>query len=106
MRVAGADRAVSEARAGQRVRVAGWSIARQHPRGPEGTVFVTIEDETGDVQAIIPPPVFARYRRALSHSLILIRGRIDRGDGATNLVAEQIEAVGQHLPLPKSHDWH
>ena len=35
---------------GQQVLVAGWPVARQHPRGMEGTVFVTIEDETGDVQ--------------------------------------------------------
>ena len=32
---------------GQRVKVAGWPVARQHPKGREGTVFVTIEDETG-----------------------------------------------------------
>ena len=40
---------------GQEVLVAGWPVARQHPRGMEGTVFVTIEDETGDVQLIVWP---------------------------------------------------
>ena len=50
---------------GQKVLVAGWPVARQHPRGMEGTVFVTIEDETGDVQLIVRPRVFARYRREL-----------------------------------------
>ena len=35
--------------------VAGWPVARQHPRGMEGTVFVIIEDETGDVQLIVRP---------------------------------------------------
>ena len=35
--------------------VAGWPIARQHPKGREGTVFVTIEDEEGDVQLILRP---------------------------------------------------
>ena len=33
--------------------VAGWPVARQHPRGRDGTVFLTIEDETGDVQVIV-----------------------------------------------------
>ena len=33
---------------GEDVLVAGWPVARQHPRGQDGTVFVTIEDETGD----------------------------------------------------------
>ncbi len=72
---------VYDAQEGRRVCVAGWPIARQHPRGPDGTVFVTIEDETGDVQSIIRPQVFARCRRALSYSLIMISGRIDRWDG-------------------------
>ena len=31
---------------GREVLVAGWPVARQHPRGKDGTVFVTIEDET------------------------------------------------------------
>ena len=59
---------------GQDVRVAGWPVARQHPRGREGTVFVTIEDEEGDVQLILWPDVFARCRRALGGRIILARG--------------------------------
>ena len=35
---------------GETVLVAGWPVARQHPRGQDGTVFVTIEDETVGVQ--------------------------------------------------------
>ena len=54
--------AVEEADEGEEVLLAGWPVARQHPRGKDGTVFVTIEDETGDVQLILwpqglrPPP--------------------------------------------------
>ena len=33
--------------------VAGWPIARQHPKGRDGTIFVTLEDETGDTQVIL-----------------------------------------------------
>ena len=90
----------------KRIRVAGWPIARQHPQGADGIVFVTIEDETGDVQAIIRPEVLARCRRALSNPLIIISGRIDRWDGTTNIAAERIEAVGADIPLPDAHDWH
>ncbi len=89
-----------------RVRVAGWPIARQHPRGKYGTVFVTIEDETGDVQSIVWSHVFAKHRNALRSQLIEIQGRIDRWDGTTNIVAERIEAVGADIPLPDAHDWH
>ena len=45
--------AVEEKGDGEKVLVAGWPVARQHPRGQDGTVFVTIEDETGDVQLIL-----------------------------------------------------
>ena len=89
-----------------RIRVAGWPIARQHPRGKDGTVFVTIEDETGDVQSIVWSHVFAKHRNALRSQLIEIQGRIDRWDGTTNIVAERIEAVGADIPLPDAHDWH
>ena len=94
------------ARDGERIRVAGWPIARQHPQGAGGMVFVTIEDETGDVQAVISPRVFARSRRALSNQIILLSGRINRWDGTTNIAAERVEAIGADISLPSSHDWH
>ena len=37
--------AVDCAAEGDEITVAGWPIARQHPRGEDSTVFVTIEDE-------------------------------------------------------------
>ena len=60
---------------GDEVVVAGWPVARQHPRGREGTVFVTIEDETGDVQIILWPRVFARCRRELGSNVVEVTGR-------------------------------
>ena len=91
---------------GERVRVAGWVIARQHPRGRDGTVFITVEDETGDVQSIVWHDVFARSRRALSNQLILLQGRIDRWDGTTNIVAERITTIDAGVRMPSAHDWH
>ena len=67
--------AVEEKGDGEEVLVAGWPVARQHPRGQDGTVFVTIEDETGDVQLILWPRVFARCRRVLGNQVILARGK-------------------------------
>ena len=95
-----------QAEDGERIQVAGWPIARQHPQGAGGMVFVTIEDETGDVQAVISPQLFARCQRALSNQIIQLTGRIDRWDGTTNITAEQIEVVGTDLRLPSAHDWH
>ena len=56
------------------VKVTGWPVARQHPRGRDGTVFVTIEDETGDVQVIVWHDLFARRRRELSSHVVEVTG--------------------------------
>ena len=90
---------------GERVRVAGWPVARQHPRGKNGTVFVTIEDETGDVQVILWPQVFTRRRRELKSRVILVDGAVSRWDGTTNVIASDVQAVPSAVRMPQSHDW-
>ncbi len=91
---------------GRVLRVAGWPIARQHPRGEDGTAFVTIEDESGEVQLILWPRVFARYRRELRSQVLLVRGTVSRYDGTTNLAVTHVEPVGAGVPMPEAHDWH
>ena len=86
--------------------MAGWPIARQHPRGEDGAAFVTIEDESGEVQLILWPRVFARYRRELRSQVLLVRGTVSRYDGTTNLAVAHVEPVGAGVPMPESHDWH
>ena len=62
---------------GTALRVAGWPIARQHPRGEDGTVFVTIKDESGTCSSSWPR-VFARYLRSLRSLVLLVRGAVSR----------------------------
>ena len=90
----------------EEVLVAGWPIARQHPRGIGGTVFVTIEDETGDVQLIIWPDVFAQYKKQLRSQVILAQGVISRWDGTTSVIVSALEAVDVPVSMPAAHDWH
>ena len=87
------------------VKVAGWSVARQHPRGRDGTVFVTIEDETGDVQVIVWHDLFARRRRELRSQAVEVTGRVSRWDGTTNVIATDLRAVRSGVVMPTSHDW-
>ena len=91
---------------GEEALVAGWPIARQHPKGQEGTVFVTIEDEEGDVQLILWPTVFARRRRQLQSRIILARGVVSRWDGTTSVVVSDLQAIDPQVPMPAAHDWH
>ena len=97
--------AVETAREGEEVLVAGWPVARQHPRGKSGTVFVTVEDETGDAQLILWPRVFARFRRELESRLVVAHGAVSRWDGTTNVVVSRLERLATRAPLPSAHDW-
>ena len=90
----------------QWVTVAGWPVARQHPRGRDGTVFVTIEDETGDVQVIVWRDLLARRRRELGSQVVEVTGRVSRWDGTTNVIAADLSAVPSSVSMPPSHDWH
>ena len=85
--------AIEDVKEGERIQVAGWPVARQHPRGRDGTVFVTIEDEVGSVQLILWPRVFARHRRALGSQVILAHGVVSRWDGTTNVIVSAVRAL-------------
>ena len=91
---------------GAAVTVAGWPVARQHPRGRDGTVFVTIEDEFGDVQIILWPDLFARHRRELDSQVIEVSGVVSRWDGTTNMIASSLRAIRVGVAMPRAHDWH
>ena len=88
------------------VTVAGWPVARQHPRGRNSTVFVTIEDETGDVQAIVWRDLVAKRRRELRSQVIQVTGRVSRWDGTTNVIATDLCTIRTDVAMPPSHDWH
>ena len=98
--------AVEFAKEGEEVLVAGWPIARQHPKGQDGTVFVTIEDETGDAQVIFWPQVFQQSRKQLGSHVLLVKGVVSRWDGTVNLVGWGVRGIHARVPMPAAHDWH
>ena len=97
--------AVDYAREGEEILVAGWPIARQHPKGQDGTVFVTVEDETGDAQVILWPQVFQQSRKQLGSHVLLVRGVVSRWDGTANIVASQVRGIHPRVAMPAAHDW-
>src|SRR6266568_2753995 len=85
---------------GADVAVAGLVTHRQRPPTARGVVFLSLEDETGMVNVICPPPVWESHQPAATVApALLVRGRIERtgaaggaggadgADGAVNLVA-------------------
>ncbi|WP_435829214.1 error-prone DNA polymerase [Actinocatenispora sera] len=76
---------------GDRVTVGGVVTHRQRPATAGGVTFVNLEDETGMLNVICSPGVWRAHRRtAHTAPAMLVRGRLERADGVTNLVAERI----------------
>lgn len=74
------------------MRACGIVTLRQQPSTARGTVFVTLEDETGVVQVIVWKRVREQFRRVLLHARLLeVRGtwqREGQGEHAVcNLIA-------------------
>ena len=89
-----------------RVVVAGVVTHRQHPETAHGAVFLNLEDETGHVNVIFSVGAWARWRHvAGSAPALVIRGRIERGQGAINLSAEHVEVLDLGAPAAKSRDF-
>jgi error-prone DNA polymerase len=81
---------------GRRILVGGVVIHRQRPATAAGVTFLNLEDETGMINIICPQAVWNRHRRIARDSpALLIRGRLERAEGVTNLVAEKFA----RLPL-------
>jgi len=76
---------------GERVRYAGLVICRQRPGTAGGVVFMTLEDETGFVNAVVWESVFQRYSvLAKTVSFLGITGTLQSEDGVVHLVAEEL----------------
>lgn len=97
--------ALTTAPAGGAIVVGGLVTHRQKPSTAGGVVFMSLEDETGMANVICPPGVWARYRRIGSESgALLVHGRVERTDGATNLVATRLRRL-RVAAAPPSRDF-
>ena len=94
---------------GSWVRTAGIVLARQRPPSANGVMFLTLEDETGQVNVIVWERVGERYRRALVDSRLLeVHGRLQRQEGVAHLVARRLIDRSTLLGglLTRSRDFH
>ena len=64
---------------GAQVRVGGLVVARQRPGTAKGVVFLLLEDETGTINLIVPPPVYERHRLTVrTEPLVVVEGVLER----------------------------
>jgi error-prone DNA polymerase len=76
---------------GQIARACGIVTVRQRPATAKGTIFVTLEDETGTVNVIVWPALIEQQRRELLQSSLLAVYGIWQTDNSVNhLIAKRL----------------
>jgi error-prone DNA polymerase len=104
-----------ERRNGANVAVAGMVVARQRPSTANGVVFMLLEDEHTQVNLIVPPQVYDRFRAIIrGEPLILAKGRYEHADRNRNVLVRELVSLGPlaraltdgadvHGSLPSAH---
>ena len=99
--------AMRSAAAESMVSVAGLVTHRQRPPTAGGVVFISLEDETGMANVIVPPQVWEAHKRmATVAPALLIQGRLERTGGkdgvggAVNLVASALRPLKVAATVP------
>jgi len=96
MNALGVIRAIDLARVphGRLVRIAGSVIVRQRPGTANGFVFLSLEDETGVLNAIITPTTFDQYKfQVLTEPFLLIDGVLQNVEGVVAVKAGRLEGL-------------
>jgi error-prone DNA polymerase len=76
---------------GKPVRVAGLVTCRQRPGTASGVIFITLEDETGQINVVVWRGVSEKQRRPLlAASLLGVHGVLEREGAVTHLIAGKL----------------
>ena len=94
---------------GKTVQTAGIVLMRQRPQSANGVTFLTLEDESGQVNVIVWESVGREQRRAMIESRLLeVQGELQRQEGIMHVVARRLidrsELLGELLT--RSRDFH
>ena len=84
-------RQLSDFRHSQPIRVAGLVTCRQRPSSASGVVFLTLEDETGNINVLVWTSVLERYRsQILQGQLLQIKGTVEREGEVIHVIAGHV----------------
>ena len=90
---------LATAEAGRRVHVGGLITHRQRPGTAMGVTFLNLEDETGMLNVVCSVGVMKAHRQAARNKVaVIIRGRLERNEGVTNLLADRVEGIDVVVP--------
>jgi DNA polymerase-3 subunit alpha/error-prone DNA polymerase len=90
------------ARAGEVASVGGWLVTTRRVRTKRGEFmrFVTLEDRTGTVEAVLFPDVYRRFGHLLrGYGPYLFRGRVEDKHGAVTMTVDYVAPA----PTEESH---
>ena len=93
----------------QLARVAGIVVGRQRPGTATGIVFVTLEDEHGNVNVVVYPKLVDTQRRELLGAKLLgVFGQVQREGRVVHLVAQRLVDISPWLGAlsSRSRDFH
>lgn len=77
---------------GKMIEIPGLSVVMQRPPTAAGTVFATLEDETGFLDLFIHKAVFEKVKDLiLDHCFLIVRGRIQRDGLSVSLVVQNVK---------------
>ncbi|MDD1620748.1 MAG: error-prone DNA polymerase [Methylococcaceae bacterium] len=96
-------------RNGSIAQVAGLVICRQRPMTASGVTFVTLEDETGQVNLIVwPKTALAQRKPLLKARLLSVTGTVQQEDGVLHLIAGKLEDCSHWIGglAARSRDFH
>ena len=78
---------------GQKVKIGGLIVARQHPPTAKGFCFLAVEDPDGMVNVVVPPAVYEQCRQAIHSAFVIVEGVVQKDHGAINVLAAQVREV-------------
>ena len=79
---------------GSRVAVGGMLICRQMPPTAKGFCFLSLEDETGIANLVVPPDAYARFRKDIHGALFLVgQGTLEKTGKVMNVKVQQLEPI-------------
>jgi error-prone DNA polymerase len=100
---------------GANAQFAGLVVARQRPSTANGVVFMLLEDEHAQVNLVIAPQVYERFRAVVrGEPLLLVRGRYEHSDRNRNVLVRELVSLAPlarsltdgadiHEALPRAH---
>ena len=91
-------RDLEDLRHGRMVQVSGIVTGRHRPSSASGVIFLTLEDETNNINVVIWTRVLERFRAAIVQGrLLLIKGIVEKEASVIHVIGGHVVDLSHHL---------